>query len=65
MSENNSALQALITEAQAAYERMSVKNPHRQLLVRLASAVVGLAGYVAQLEQAQAEKPRIILPGND
>ena len=52
----------LIQRAQASSERMSVKNPNRELLRELCVGLVAQAQRIAMLEQERAEKPRIVLP---
>lgn len=54
-------LTQLIRQAEAASQRMSVRNPNRQLLSRLCFMSIALATRVAELEQAAEEKPRIVL----
>jgi hypothetical protein len=55
-------LAQLIEHARLASERMSAKNPNRDLLRRFAIVTVGLAKRVVELEQQLADKPRIVLP---
>ena len=60
--DDRSPLQQIITRAQLASERMSAKNPNRELLREMAVALVSLARLNADLMQQIAEKPRIVLP---
>ena len=59
---SDSPLQQLIQQAHYASERMSAKNPTRELLRRFAIVTVGLAKRVVELEAEKANKPRIVLP---
>lgn len=54
-------LTILVRQAEAASQRMGVQNPNRQLLSRLCFMSIALATRVAELEQAAAEKPRVVL----
>ena len=60
--DDRSPLQQIITRAQLASERMSAKNPNRELLREMAVALVSLARLNADLLQQIAEKPRIVVP---
>ena len=51
-----------IGRAQQASERMSVRNPTRQLLREMAVALVAQARLVADLSERVEDKPRIVLP---
>jgi len=57
-----SHLEDLIGRAQQASERMSVRNPTRQLLREMAVALVAQARLVADLSERVEDKPRIVLP---
>ena len=57
-----SPLEDLITRARLQSERMSGKNPTRQLLREMAVALVAQAHLVADLSKRVADTPRIILP---
>lgn len=55
----------LLNQMEAAHDRMGAENPNRQLLFAAAQVIVQQAQQIVTLERAQAEKPRIILPGSE
>jgi hypothetical protein len=61
-----SSLMQLLTEAEAASEKMGAGNPNRDLLLRLSAALVSLAQQVVALSTSlavhEAQDQRIILP---
>lgn len=61
-----SSLMQLLTEAEAASEKMGHGNPNRDLLLRMSAALVSLAQQVVALSTSlavhEAQEKRILLP---
>lgn len=62
-SSDGMTVRELLDRMEAAYQRTSTTNPHRNLWFMAAQVIVQQAQRIVALEKQLADQPRIVLPG--